>query len=87
MQPIRTVCLPTGLTMVMGCGWPGADGGRAGGAGAERGMGARAGAHAAAGAGADGPEERVRAAGMGRPREDGDEARGEGLDGVRARGG
>jgi hypothetical protein len=87
MQFIRALRLPTGLTMVMGCGWPGEDGGRAGGAGAEMGMGARAGAHAAAGAGADGPEEGMDAAGMGRPGEDGDKARGEDLDGVLARGG
>ncbi len=92
MQPIRTFFLPTGLTMVMGCGRPTPDGGSKGGWGAggsatEEGMGARAGAHAAARAGADGPEQGVRAAGMGRPREDGQKALGEGLDGVLARGG
>lgn len=67
MQPIRTLCLPTGLTIVMGVGRPIGPGGSAGVAwpGGWPEAGGEMGAHAAGGAGADGPEQGMGAGGVG----------------------
>ncbi len=66
MRPIRTLCLPTGLTMVLGFGRPIGPGGSAGMDWPEAWPepGGEVGAHAAGGARADGPEQGMGAGGM-----------------------